>query len=416
MNEHLHDLLIALYLSSEQDLPELIQTVEPHEVEPLLELSSQEKLFPHLYRILSSHFPVDDKHREAYGRYTRNREEALRILSVLAQSLDSEEYLLVKGLSVEAYYAEPRERFFYDLDISVPTMEQFFKVGQAFLANGLDQFSTMLLYQETGTDTVQGGARFESVDEHTGFYGVELQIGTFPISFRSYLPWDVFTRKKTVLQVEGGKVSIPDREGNLLIYLAEMHGRDRIMIRDLLDMRSLLDEQHASAIDLEFVADKVCTYQLQYSLWLLGQAYAAQRQLTLPGILARLMEMTGVDEHYRYEGLVRGHLRPYFEKVSAKPRHDFLYSLLRRWTDRMNDQDKLLNVLKRMDQQTDAQKLFVSGFPVYFMKLNSESSPWEWREIEGSKIVLSPIGSYAVSANALFSDEELDHLENCLQN
>src|SRR4051812_42915734 len=105
-HETLQDRLIRLYLGSEQDLPALIAAIEPTEAGDLLELSSKEKLFPHLYRILQPHFTLDDTYHAAYARYSRNREEALRILRVLAQSQDSDDYLLVKGLSVEAYYAE----------------------------------------------------------------------------------------------------------------------------------------------------------------------------------------------------------------------------------------------------------------------------------------------------------------------
>ncbi|MBL0388746.1 nucleotidyltransferase family protein [Tumebacillus sp. ITR2] len=413
--------LINLYYGDVDSRATLAAQLTSETAHHLLETARLNKIFPEIYEALQPHFTLEEEHHLFYQRYRNMREEIFRILNGMGVDGAGLDFLVLKGPGIEAYYPPGKSRYFHDLDVAVSSLDEFWKTGHVLLENELDQFSTMTMFTEPDTGLTHGGARFDPVEETLEFEGVEVQIGAYSMNMRTYLPWETFTRGRRQVRLADVTVPVPDREGNLLIYLAELMSRTKLMLRDLFDVTCVTqphDISLADEIDLDYVAQVIERYHLHYALRLLLHSYEETPVLETPPMLLELAGRVGVQPTLPpFEELRRFHILPYLRRNTSSPLRNYWYHNLRETTTRWNDTDRWLTLMKAADLRFGAKPFFQNGAYVYFMKLNAmqHEGAWKWLKVDRYDVVLTPIGSFVVCCHALYGDEELDELAGELE-
>jgi len=379
------------------------------DVSSLLEEAINNKIFPKIFETVSSVHPVEQKYFDFYEKYKCFRKENFRVMKTLEEF--NSQYIVLKGAGIEQYYPSHCERYSHDLDICVYSQEVFFEINKFLLKSKLEQNSTMLLSINTKTRKVQGMTRLDPSDDLEYFEGVEIQIGAFPMTHRTSLPWDVFMKNKVIYPaIKNTIIPTPDRQGNFLIYLAEIISRSKLTLRDLFDIKYILkDSEH---FDLEFIVRTIEKFDLTSSVMIVKDTFESVPGFDSPITLNKLVNKLNTKKLPKKTN----HVRNFLKINSNKFIKDYLFYKIRDYTLLINDKDKFLSLLKQTDNVFSPKHFYSNGTFVYFMKLNEIESTDKWIKVKNFTINLTPIGSYLVCMHALYSDEELEEANNLVIN
>lgn len=388
------------------------KSIRYEEIDSLLEEAIKNKVFPKIYEVVSKVHSVKTKYNDFYDKYKKFRAENFRVMRKLENY--QHKYIVLKGAGIEQYYPSHCERYFHDLDICVYSQEDFFEINNFLLGSGLEQNSTMLLFLNSKEGKIQGSTRLDPIKEMDYFEGIEIQIGAFPMTHRTFLPWEVFM-KNAVIQttINGTTIPTPDRQGNFLIYLAEIISRNKLTLRDLFDVSYVLEGSTEKDLDINFIVHAITRYNLFYSINLLKIAYESVEGFECPTALKIIIE----EINRRSSPLLKKdkHVKNYLKENSDNFWKSYLLYKVREYSNVINDKNKFLWLLRRSDDLFSPKHFFLQDTFVYFMKINDFQTDYKWIKINKFTINLTPIGSYLVCMHALHSDEELDEAHDLLQ-
>lgn len=383
--------------------------VRADQIEPMLDLAIQHKLFPTIYSLLAqTGWEPEPHHHTYYQRYVKARQRAIFTLRQLLEKKDERTtFLLLKGLGVEQYY-EKKQRHFLDLDLCAKDLESFWDIGKSLLTQGLDLYSTMNLYSADDQE-IYGSARFEEEEFEESFQGVEVQISHFPISPRTYIPWEVLAHNMDVLEIDGLRVPVPSREGSLIILLAEILTRpEKIHLRDVIDLMQLIAGD-GTELDEHWLATQIDSIHLQPALSRLSH-WLNENQIEAPTSFQRFLGKVGSSLTGERKGLFTGHIVPFCRQHSTRPLRDLLFQSLRQYSYQLNDENRFLPFLKKTDELIGPTLFYRNRVHVYFMKVSPKSGNYAWSKLDHYHLLTTPIGTFVACMHALYSDDELDYL------
>ncbi|HDR7799698.1 TPA: nucleotidyltransferase family protein [Bacillus tropicus] len=409
MNQSLMNQLLRLAISSPGSSLDEIKTIDQSDIHELLSIAKEEKLFIQIYEQLQLHFEIPLEFQKRYKNYLYMRAENLNFLKELNEDLKgSIDYILFKGISVEAYYPKNIKRSFNDMDLISPDIDNFWSLASYFLKKNYLLNSTLNFYKKTNSSEIIGGARFESLPKDDYVREIEVQIGTFFMTLATQIPTNELQSYRSTFNIQGVDLPVLNRQGTLIILLAELITLDSARLRDLIDFVYLFqcDEKE---FNIEEIASICKKYHLECALMYLKNGFSNQNVLSMPLLLKKLINLMSITSNTMT--IKKNHVLPYLKEHNPNPYQSFLAYKLREWTLYLNDSDKLLPLLRQLDLRISAKFYFNKSLLVYFTPLNSFSHPWHWTRFENYDVVLTPIGSFAVSKHALQSDDELDYLD-----
>lgn len=382
--------------------------ISSKDVDSYMELALKNKVFPVVYQyFIQNGYLFHDQYIFRYQKYVKAREKTIKIIQqIMARKSEETSILLLKGIGLEKYYPRKMDRHITDIDICVKNQSSFWEVGNILQQElKLDLYSTMHFYQDFDGQ-LYGSGRFEEEVFDPTFQGVEIQLGRFPISPRTYIPWDAMAWKMETMTLDESTIYIPSPESALVILLAEILTRpDKIYLRDYIDAHSIL-EYNVDNFDIQFVVKQIDTFQLFPSLILFLQ-FITRYHLQMPPMLEKILN---VSKQVKQSGMLTGHIIPYCLKNSNTPIRDLFYHALRQITYSLNDRDQLLTFLKKTDEVIGPKLFFNNRVHVYFMKISSYRGNLQWLLIDHYHVVVTPIGTFVACMHALYSDDELDEL------
>ncbi|MDA2051669.1 nucleotidyltransferase family protein [Bacillus cereus] len=384
-----------------------------HLIDSLLEISLKEKLFPTVYKYLDENNLLTNNQIKQYGglfeEYLRKRESVLNIFNFLCEKPIEfkEKFLALKGIGMELYYPKGVHRQFSDLDMCVENPDSFWEIGDLFLKQGFDIYSTMNLCSNLqDLSKIFGSARYE--EEESVLQGVEIQVGRFPVTLNTYISWDILQHNKTKYKVNDDYIYVPSCESSFILMLGEFLTRPgQFYLRDIIDILHLTKNLDSNQID--FINHKIEELKLYPSLSIVENAYK-RYNLEFPDRLKTLMK-----NKKSKSSILTGHIFPFLKQENKFKVKNLLLLLFRKISYTLNDNDKFLLTLKKTDEKFGPMIFYSNGQYVYFMKLHNYTGEHTWITINNVHFLVTPVGTFIGCMHALYSDEELEMFSESIE-
>ncbi|MED4590511.1 nucleotidyltransferase family protein [Priestia flexa] len=390
--------IINICLSNE--FPEM----NKEDIENLLNIAIDEKVFPTIYSYIVDKIEIDDKFHNIFKDYKQKRADALVILKILDKKRKALEidYLLLKGLGIENYYSKQNFRHFADLDICVPSEKEFWEIGNRLLEKDFNIYSTVNLCKNKDNNRIYGSARFESLYS-SPLKGAELQIGRFPLTIKTFISWDILTYNQRNIFIDGVESKIPGPEVTFILNIGELLTRSgEFYLRDTLDIIEILN---VKKLDIDFILKNIKKLNLYPALKILESLFY-KYEIPLPPTLVQILK----EFRFASKNVVIGHIIPFLKKQNELNLKNIYLLTIRKVTYFLNDRDKFLFYLRKIDEKNTPFEFFNNAIYIYFMKIHEHQGTYEWVNLNNDHLVITPIGTFLACMHALHSDEELDIL------
>lgn len=387
MGESDTDWLVRLFRTPVNEAKDVAATLDSDHAKRLLDLSIAERIFPKIASVFPDHH-LDGELR----KYGNQRKYAMMMLEFLSKHcLGRVDFVVVKGPTIESYLPAGTLRFFHDVDIVVPDASQLWILVDILRSRGMTtRDTTANFWLDPASGELLGAMRWwlNDSEESVENPGLEVLIGMFPEKTRRWLPAQIFVPRSTVRSVGGIPIPTPDATGSLLVYFAELAQRD-ISLRELLDIEFLCSGVH----DITPLSMVISDMNWGFSVHRVVHAYES-RSLEPPAVVKELATVTR-------------------SIAPPTPTQERAFDKLVKVTSALNERNKLLGILRFFDTHGGTRLFLRNGQYVYGYLVSRTDTADAWRLIRrsGHDFLMTPVGTYLVSAHFLYSDEELDYLQ-----
>lgn len=180
--------------------------------------------------------------RDAAARHAALRDELGALLRELGRTADEAGFPLGhwKGFAVDRWYPAGRHRQFNDLDLFVDRLDDLWPVGALLQGAGFDS-TGLLLRRDPQDGSWSGLASFERAGLSEGGlrWRVDLVARAVPLHWATTLEPEPVAHWPGLDGWPG--VRAPGADTALLLQLGEILERDRLFVRDVVDIRVLLE-------------------------------------------------------------------------------------------------------------------------------------------------------------------------------
>lgn len=307
------------------------------------------------------------------------------------------EYLWIKGLAMRKYYPEDIPRQSVDYDMLIKDLDVFWKSAQLLFNLGY-RFDSFPIF--TWDKHIYGLVKFrKEIDSETNIL-IEMNIGGFLISERTWLIDRDLWNRSSCISYNGVDLRVPNDEMNMLILIAEAGGNFNNRIRDAVDFKFLCEKRN---INWTSILEKVQKTFLNKDFVCLKNSWNYLEKTTFENTKKGLLSLL----KWRLRRDLFHLLPNIFKKDKFILRLFFHYIKL--IGEYFLKKDKFLTLIKKIDLVMSPRQNFNLGGPTNFIPLETSiTGTWKWEYVEGLNLIRTPIGVFLASNFCIHEDEEIE--------